>query len=686
MSLVFCLALSPPHILFQSLTAQYHRSNINVSCNDPGGFGIYAIGYSGDTEGSNVLVSTPEGYNIATGIDTTGDTYCYDSSSSTGDAQYDVCPKGWRMPTGGGSGEYKDLHEVYNSNISDFYSTLPAVSYFTDIWYNNSMNFIREALNKTVKNLYNLDFDASVTPAPPNITADYSSNAPLKLAKELHKPPMVIAEELQKTLSDFSTNISAPGFINFTLSSEFLTQSIQNLSQNYRGIISSSEYSNQTVICEFSDPNPFKVLHVGHLYTSIVGDSISRLFEYASAKVIRANFGGDVGLHVAKTMYVLQQKDTSTLTIEDIAKCYIEGTAAYETDESTKAAITKLNKEIYQINAEDLHDTSLAQLYWRGRELSYDYFKDFYARIGVKFDKFYPESTVASLGLKTVKEHIQPGIYELSDGATVFRGEPYGLHTRVFINREGVPTYEAKDVGLIFQKYADYHFDKSIIITASEQLEYMKVVLKSIEQYAPELVAKTTHLTHGLVKLPGNVKMSSRKGNFLKAVDVLGMIREELKSEYNSTDEKVVLAATKYAFLKYKMGGNIIFDPKESVKMTGNSGPYLLYSAVRASKIIEKAKDAKPSSQSHELTVHERNLIKKILEYKSVLSEAVLEMAPHKLCNYLYELAQEFSRFYENCPVAGSNNAYERLRIVQVFLNTMTHGLDLLGIEIPAEM
>ncbi|MDO5451629.1 MAG: arginine--tRNA ligase, partial [Candidatus Saccharibacteria bacterium] len=506
------------------------------------------------------------------------------------------------------------------------------------------MQKIREELKKVIKDLYGLDdFDPELTPSPDNIDADYSSNAPLKLAKELHKSPMEIAEELQARMAQLGTfesicdngsklaseprndrrrsrvdetlafrveatpdgrpdrvdgpagrdpaadiNISNPGFLNFTLSDNYLTDKINDLNKNFRDSISSAEYQGQTVICEFSDPNPFKVLHVGHLYTSIVGDAISRLYEYAGAKVIRANFGGDVGLHVAKTMYALRQKDPADLTIEDIAKCYVEGTAAYADDEQAKQEITKLNKEIYQINAHNLHDTEVAKLYWKGRELSYQYFDQFYESIGVKFDKYYPESTVAALGLAKVKEQLEKGIYEVSAGAVIFDGEKYGLHTRVFINQEGVPTYETKDVGLIFTKWQDYHFDKSIVITGSEQLEYMKVVLKSVEQYAPELVERTTHLTHGLVKLPGGVKMSSRKGNFLKAVDVLNMVRDALQSEFNSGDETVSLAATKYAFLKYKMGGNIIFDPQESVKMTGNSGPYLLYSAVRAKKILEK--------------------------------------------------------------------------------------------------
>jgi arginyl-tRNA synthetase len=249
-----------------------------------------------------------------------------------------------------------------------------------------------------------------------------------------------------------------------------------------------------------------------------------------------------------------------------------------------------------------------------------------------------------------------------------------------------VPTYESKDVGLIFTKWNDWHFDKSVVITANEQLDYMKVVLKSIEQYAPDLVAKTSHLTHGIVKLPGSVKMSSRKGNFLRAIDVLDIVSEELKEGYNSEDFTVALGAVKYAFLKYRMGGDIIFDPKESVKMTGNSGPYLQYSCVRAKKILEKVSGEAANIEGYVVNEHEKALMKKIIEYKEVLASAVAEMAPQKVANYLYELAQEFSRFYENCSVAGSEFESVRAMFVKVYLATMTHGLGLLGINIPEEM
>ena len=484
------------------------------------------------------------------------------------------------------------------------------------------MEQLQEKLKNVIKELFDVESAPVVTVAPEGMKlangekVDYASNVAMTLTRELKKNPREIATAIAERMPEFAAEVAGPGFLNFKLSDAYFLAKMQDFATDFDKNISCDEYSGKTVVCEFSDPNPFKVLHVGHLYTSIVGDAISRLFEYAGAKVIRANFGGDVGLHVGKTIWALEKSGMEDFTIEDVAAKYVEGTRAYDDDETAHAEITALNKEIYEINKNNLHDSHVAEIYWKGREMSYEYFKDFYARIGLKFDKFYPESTVAQLGLETVKKQLEAGVYEMSDGAVVFRGENYKLHTRVFINKEGVPTYESKDVGLIFTKWNDWHFDKSVVITANEQLDYMKVVLKSIEQYAPDLVAKTSHLTHGIVKLPGSVKMSSRKGNFLRAIDVLDIVSEELKEGYNSEDFTVALGAVKYAFLKYRMGGDIIFDPKESVKMTGNSGPYLQYSCVRAKKILEKVSGEAANIEGYVVNEHEKALMKKIIEYK----------------------------------------------------------------------
>lgn len=602
------------------------------------------------------------------------------------------------------------------------------------------MEKIRELLRAVISSLYHVEAEINLVEAPKDTGADFATNIAMNLAKNLKKNPMQIAEEVRGKALELDVadereiseiEIAKPGFINIKLSDDFYKLELEKYQKNFLENISQNEYLKKTVICEFSDPNPFKILHVGHLYTSMVGDAISRIVEFAGGNVVRANFGGDVGLHVAKNMYaLLQHKDeindlmTTTEKAELLSKTYVEGATAYEEDEIAKEKIVEINKKIYRIaEAGDsivaeleglierdasrvtLNELELAKVYFWGRKASYQYFKDFYKKIGVKFDRYYPESTVAAKGLEMVTKGLGDGVYEESDGAIVFKGEKYGLHTRVFINKNGLPTYEAKDVGLIFTKWEDYHFDKSIIITGNDIIDYMKVVLKSVEQYAPELSKRTLHLTHGQVKLPGREKMSSRKGNFLKAVDVIELIREELikvqeelsqnKGEPNpeEVDLRILLGAIRYAFLKYKVGGDIIFDVKESVSMTGNSGPYLQYSAVRAQKVLGKILESqvektnkKVEQKEWTLVVVEKNLIKKIMQYKNVLGEVVGELSPSKLCTYLYEIAQDFSRFYENVQVVGSEYEVERGAIVLAYLKVLTHGLSILGIEIPEKM
>jgi arginyl-tRNA synthetase len=345
-----------------------------------------------------------------------------------------------------------------------------------------------------------------------------------------------------------------------------------------------------------------------------------------------------------------------------------------------------INKRVYQIHEQADESTPFARIYWLCRQWSYDYFKAFYQTIKIKeFERYYPESETAPLGLSTVKEQLAKGVFEQSDGAIVFNGENYGLHTRVFVTSQGLPTYEAKDVGLIMTKWRDYHFDQSIVITANDILEYMKVVLKSVEQFAPKLAQRTTHLTHGNVKLSGGVKMSSRLGNILYAEDVLSAAKLAYQERYGSSNEATELGAVKYAFLKQRLGSDIIYDPKESVSLEGNSGPYLQYAHARARSILRKNH---PSSAAPLVSLEsgERSLLRKISEYPEIIEQATVELMPHHLCIYLYELAQVFNHFYEHHRVIGSNRQTERLKLVADYANVLEVGLNLLGIEAPHQM
>ena len=564
------------------------------------------------------------------------------------------------------------------------------------------MESVNILIQTIVKQLFDIDVDISLTRPDPQF-GDFSTNIAMQLAKTLDKNPREIAQQIVEKLNNSGElaeiSIAGPGFINIKIKDENLSLELQKIINNPTEYGKSTQYSGKTIITEYSDPNPFKVLHVGHLYTSVVGDAISNLIEYAGGDVHRVNFGGDVGLHVAKTMWAITKRFSGEFPeklfeideserLNWVADCYVEGTRAYEDDKQTKVEITALNKKIFQIHIDNDHDSKFSKIYWTCREWSYKYFAKFYEKIGTKFEKYYPESEVASLGLKTVLEQRDKGIFHDSDGAVIFVGEPYGLHTRVFVNREGLPTYEAKDIGLCLTKAKDYSYDESIIITANEQLEYMKVVIKSIEQFNPELAKKTKHITHGMVKLPGGVKMASRKGNFIKAVDVLELVADANEEAQGNRDVAPILGAIKYAFLKNRIGSDIIFEPSESVSLQGNSGPYLQYSLARANSIVKKASQVNDNviNLNGGYTEYEKTLLFKLTEYSDVINQATSELMPHILCTYLYELAQSFNRFYENSKVVGDEREQIRLKLVKAYSIILKNGLTTLSIPTPDRM
>ena len=212
----------------------------------------------------------------------------------------------------------------------------------------------------------------------------------------------------------------------------------------------------------------------------------------------------------------------------------------------------------------------------------------------------------------------------------------------------------------------------------------MKVVQKSIEKFEPELVARSRHLTHGNLKLTGGRKMSSRKGEVLLALDVLQAARDAQVAQHGTPNEEAVLGAVKYAFLKAKIGGEIIYNPEESVSLQGNSGPYLQYAHARARRILEKSNTE--FSMPRELYDEDRMLVRKLGEYHEVVSHAIRELAPHHICNYLFELAQEFNRYYEKNQVVGSDKEAHRAGLVALYADTVKAGLTILGISAPEKM
>lgn len=552
---------------------------------------------------------------------------------------------------------------------------------------------LEQSIAAVCQELFGVEIKTDLT-RPEEQFGDYATNVAMQLAGKLGKNPREIAQTLADAIQEkmpetvAAISVAGPGFLNLTLDDSALLAML--------GTRPAQSQAGKSIVAEYSDPNPFKMLHAGHVYTTVVGDAIANLLEVAGGTVHRVNYGGDVGLHVGKTMWAILQRlggenpDNLQSVPESersawLAVAYVEGNNIYETNEQAKTEIVALNKRVYVLHNENDHDSPFAQIYWTCRQWSYEAFDAFYAQLGTKLEKYYPESEVAQTGLELVKEQVGK-VFTESDGAVVFKGEDYGLHTRVFINREGLPTYEAKEVGLFSRKRDDYNFDRSVIVTANEQEQYMAVVVKALEQFMPEIAAKATHVNHGMVKLAGGTKMSSRKGNIIPATEVLDATTEAITKTGRAAEQANVLGAIKYAFLKSRLGGDLIYEPQESVSLEGNSGPYLQYAHARACSILHKAGSEGALVENADLQSGERSLVRKVGEFSEVVDKAVNELMPHLICTYLYELAQTFNRFYENNRVIGDGRQEMRLALVEQYANTLKDGLELLGISAPDKM
>lgn len=557
-------------------------------------------------------------------------------------------------------------------------------------WY-----LMNDIIAGIIKERYGQTIKVEVTRPEPQF-GDFATNAALQLAKPLGRNPREIAEEIAASLRDTGNyekvEVAGPGFINITLSGSVLLALIR---EEPRAI-----NMGQNVVLEYSCPNAFKELHTGHLYQTIFGDILARLLLVSGATVHRTSFGGDVGLHVAKCLWGMRQelggeKPEKLANIPDdafersrwISRCYVIGATAYEGDEATKNDIDELNKTIYGFHDTNDHDSPLAKIYWQTRQWSFDYFDAFYQTIDVVPMRYIPESSTAPIGLKVVREQLLKGNLKESEGAVVFEGdESKHLHTRVFVTSRGLPTYETKDIGVIWLEKQDYQFDRRYLITGNDQREYMRVVFAAAETFRPELAGTMTHLTNGTVRFADGKKMSSRLGNVTRAVDVLDVVREKVRSLVSdeSNIEAVTLGAIKYVFAKYKLGGDIAFDINETVSLAGNSGPYLQYAHARARSVLEKSNAV--FAQPAKVLPEDRALVRKLGEYHEVVAHAAKSLEPHYICNYLFELAQEFNRYYENNRVIGGDLEEHRVSLVALYADTLKAGLAILGIHAPEKL
>jgi arginyl-tRNA synthetase len=541
---------------------------------------------------------------------------------------------------------------------------------------------------------------------------DYSVNAAMVAAPRLKRNPLdiavAIAEKIEALIEGDleikkyvqKVEVAGVGFINFYLSDQFFSDSIKEIidtEATTRGKYGANKsLLNKKIAVEYTDPNPFKQFHIGHLMTNIIGESLARLYEWNGAEVKRFCYQGDVGRHVALCIWGFRlmdepfPSDDAPLNAKTkfLGDAYAKAAAKLKDHPELESEIQSLNKKIYEQS-----DAEVNEVYDKGKEWSLQHFEKIYKILGTKFDQYFFESEMAKVGTEMVRQNI-PTIFRESEGAVIFPGEEYDLHNRVFITKEGLPTYEAKELGLAVQKFSSYPYDQGITITGNEQNEYFKVFLKALSLMHPEIASKSLHISHGMLRLPEG-KMGSRFGNVITGESLIGsMIDASLEKmsdrpldeeEKKRIGQMVGVAAIKYSILKQSIGKDIVFDREKSLSFEGDSGPYLQYAHTRAVSVLKKS-DLEKIEMNFEFVDSE--LSKKLYRFPEVIEESMKLRAPQIMVTYLTELASDFNRFYAEEVIVDKNNpaSGSRVALVTAFKIVIHNGLTVLGIQSPEKM
>ncbi len=538
---------------------------------------------------------------------------------------------------------------------------------------------------------------------PTDIThGDYSTNVAFIYAPIARKAPKELAEEIvhelyQEKDGDIEKiEVAGSGFINFFLSASFFASETEEILSNKDVCGKNSTQKGRKILIEYTDANPFKEFHVGHMMSNAIGESLARLHEYSGAEVRRANYQGDVGLHVAMTLWGLMEESHHELNVRKLGNAYAYGSSIYKKNEEIRRGIDEVNK---QLNKGTLGE-HIAKLYIEGKRVSLEHFETLYRKLDTHFDFYFFESDTGSVGEKIVRTHIG-SVFEESEGAIVFHGEKYGLHTRVFITKNDYPVYEAKELGLVKMKNKTYPHDISIVVTGNEVTQYFKVVLKALELYDKESAQKTRHVPHGMLRLPSG-KMSSRTGDVILAEalieEAMYIVLPKIKENQDIIDEvmqkklaeTIAIGAIKYSILSHAMGGDIVFDFKTALSFIGDSGPYLQYTHARARSLLRKAEGRVSSAPkdfvSEKVSSRMKNVLRLLHRFPGMVVRAQKENAPHYIASFLIQLSRTFNVLYAEERIIESDEMAYKVAIVEATATVLKNGLYLLGIKAPDRM
>ncbi|MFZ5955552.1 MAG: arginine--tRNA ligase [Nanoarchaeota archaeon] len=555
---------------------------------------------------------------------------------------------------------------------------------------------IVELLEKELKDKIKRDYIKNLIETPPtDELGDYAFPC-FSLAKAQKKNPLLIAENIAENLrKNLPTEIqgvdSKAGYVNFFINKKILAE--KNLKEASKKDFGKSKIGkNKKIVIDMSSPNIAKPFGIGHLRSTIIGNSISRICEFQGYKTIKINYLGDWGTQFGKLIVGYKKFGSEKNLKQDPIKHLLE-------------IYVKANNEEYEQEARDWFkklehgDKEALSLWKKFRELSLKDFEKVYSFLNIKFDLISGESFYNKQLKDTIKELERKNLLKESDGAKIIDLEKFNLGVCLIQKSDETSLYATRDITAVIDRYKKYNFEKMLYEVGQEQSLHFKQIFRILELMGFDWAEKCVHIEHGLYLDSDGKKFATRKGKTIFMQDILNetldLARKELEKRYklskNEIEErakKIAIAAIFYGDLKNYRTNNMIFDINKFLEFEGNTGPYLLYSYARASSILKKSKSKKENKKIKiiDLKEQEIKLLKKISAFPKTTKDAYEKFAPNIIANYSYELAQAFNEFYHSCEVLGSSEETFRLKLVEIFRNVIKNSLWLLGIDVLEEM
>lgn len=588
-------------------------------------------------------------------------------------------------------------------------------------------NILAQATADAVKALYGAEV-AAESIVPSTTKKEFEGNLTIVVfpfLKASHKRPEDTAQEIGEYLVANCEAVEKfnviKGFLNITIKPSFWTSVLQSVeaTENY-GFKPVTDDS-RLVMIEYSSPNTNKPLHLGHVRNNLLGFSLAKIMEANGNKVVKTNIVNDRGIHICKSM-LAWLKWGNGITPEKAGKkgdhligdFYVAFDKHYKeelqqlmdggmTKEEAEANSTLMKEARTMLKKWEDGDEEVRSLWRTMNEWVYAGFDETYARMGVSFDKIYYESNTYLEGKEKVLEGLEKGIFYRKDDNSVWADlTADGLDQKLLLRTDGTSVYMTQDIGTAKLRFQDYPIDQMIYVVGNEQNYHFQVLSLLLDKLGFSWGKDLIHFSYGMVELP-NGKMKSREGTVVDADELMdemiatarkmseGRLKGVPEEEMDDVYRIIGLGALKYFILKVDPRKNMLFNPQESIDFNGNTGPFVQYTYARIRSVLRKSDEADVATDitAYEPNEKEIEIIQRIADFPSVVSEAGRTYSPALIANYVFELAKGYNQFYHDYSILKEENGVARafrLHLSRTVADIIRRGFSLLGVEVPERM